>query len=45
MISCVEPLHGEEEIAAMGLEGPMPDLMKVAFMGVPIVIVWELVRS
>ena len=45
VVQCVEKLCGEEEIAAMGLEGQMPDLMKVAFMGAPIVIVWELVRS
>ena len=42
---CIEPLHGDEEIAAMGFDEQMTGLMKAAVKGVPIIIVWELVKS
>lgn len=45
VIQLIERLCGEEEIAAMGLTEEMSALMKAAFMGVPIVIVWELAKG
>ena len=45
VVQFIEKLCGEEEIAAMGLTEEMSALMKAAFMGVPIVIVWELAKG
>ena len=45
VVRCLEPLHGDKEIDAMGFDERMTDLMKAAVTGVPIVIVWELVKS
>ena len=45
VVRCIEPLHGDEEIAAMGLDEQMTEVMKAAVKGVPIIIVWELVKS
>ena len=45
VVRCIEPLHGDEEIAAMGFDEQMTKLMKAAVKGVPIIIVWELVKS
>ena len=45
VVRCIEPLHGDEEIAAMGFDEQMTDLMKAAVKGVPIIIVWELVKN
>ena len=47
VVQCIEPLYGNQEIAAMGFaeqinEVQMNDLMEVAVKGLPIVIVWEL---
>ena len=44
VVQFIERLCGEEEIAAMGLTEERSGLMTAAFKGVPIVIVWELVR-
>ena len=44
VVRCIEPLHGDEEIAAMGFDEQMTELMKAAVKGVPIIIVWELVK-
>ena len=45
VVRCIEPLHGDEEIAAMGFDEQMTEVMKAAVKGVPIIIVWELVKS
>lgn len=45
VVQFIERLCGEDEIAAMGLTEEMTGLMKAAFKGVPIVIVWELVKQ
>ena len=50
VVQCIEPLYGNQEIAAMGFAEQinniqMDGLMKAAVKGVPIVIVWELAKS
>ena len=50
IVQCIEPLYGNQEIAAMDFaeqinEVQMNDLMEVAVKGLPIVIIWELVKS
>ena len=45
LVQFIERLCGKEEIAAMGLTEEMTGLMRAAFMGVPIVIVWELLKG
>ncbi len=45
IVQCVEMLCGDKEIGAMGLAEDLPGLMEAAFKDVPIVIVWELVKS
>ena len=45
VVRCIEKLCGDEEIAAMGLDEGMSSLMAAAFKGVPIVMVWELVKG
>ena len=42
VVQCLEPLWGEQEIAAIRFAGEMPDLVEAAAKGLPIVIVWEL---
>ncbi len=42
VVQCLEPLWGEQEIAAIRFAGEMPDLVDAAVKGMPIVIVWEL---
>jgi len=45
VVNCTELLHGGAEIATMAFAKQMPDLMEAAVKGVPIVIVWELVKK
>lgn len=45
VVQCLEPLHGEQEIATMAFADEMPDLMEAAIKGVPVVMVWELEKS
>ena len=50
IVQCIEPLYGNQEIAAMDFaeqinEVQMNDLMEVSIKGLPIVIIWELVKS
>ena len=45
VVNCTERLHGGAEIATMAFAEQMPDLMEAAVKGVPIVIVWELVKK
>ena len=50
IVQCIEPLYGNQEIAAMDFaeqinEVQMNDLMEVSVKGLPIVIIWELVKS
>ena len=42
VVQCLEPLWGEQEIAAIRFAGEMPDLVEAVAKGLPIVIVWEL---
>ncbi len=42
VVQCIEPLHGDREIATIGFAERMPDLAEAAVRGFPIVIVWEL---
>ena len=45
VVQCIEPLWGDREIATMGFAEQMPDLTESAVKGLPIVIVWELMKS
>ena len=45
VVQCVEPLWGDEEIAAPGFAHPLPELAQAAIRGVPIAIVWELEKA
>ena len=45
VVQCIESLWGDREMATMGLDDQMPDLMEVAVKGTPIVIVWELEKA
>ena len=45
VVHCIEPLHGDQEIAAMGFAEQLPDLMEAAVNDLPIVMVWELEKS
>ena len=42
---CVEPLFGQKEIDMLPSASEEPDLYRLALTGLPIVIVWETVRS
>ena len=42
---CIEPRYGEREMATLGLSQRVPGLLEAALIGLPIVIVWELVKS
>ena len=42
---CVEPLFGQKEIDMLPSASEEPDLYRLALTGLPIVIVWEAVRS
>ena len=45
VVQCMEPLWGQREIATFGFAEQMPDLMEAAVNSLPIVMVWELVKS
>ena len=45
VVQCKELLYGEREIATIEFANEMPDLMKAAVKGIPIVIIWELERK
>ena len=45
VVQCIERLCGDEEIDAMGFDEQMEDLMIAAFKGVPIAMIWELVKG
>ncbi len=45
VVQCIEKRCGDGEIAAMGLTEQMTARMEAALKGVPVVIVWELVKE
>ncbi len=44
VIQCAEPIWGDEEVATLGIGEHAPGLMDAAVKGLPIVIVWELMK-
>ena len=50
VVQCLEPLYGDKEIGKMGFaeqinEVRMHDLVEAAVKDMPIVIIWELIKS
>ena len=45
VVQCLEPTWGDEETATLGVGGHVPGLLESAVKGLPIVIVWELVKT
>ena len=45
VVQCVEPLYGDRELSTFGHLDAIPGLVKDALMGLPIVIIWELVKQ
>ena len=44
VVQCLEPQWGDEETATLGVGDHVPGLLEAAVKGLPIVIVWELVK-
>ena len=45
VVQCLEPTWGDEETATLGVGEHVPALLEAAVKGLPIVIVWELVKT
>ena len=43
-VQCLEPTWGDEETATLGVGDHVPGLLEAAVKGLPIIIVWELVK-
>lgn len=44
VVQCVEPLYGDRELSTFGHLDVIPGLIQDALKGLPIVIIWELVK-
>ena len=44
IVQCMEPQWGDEEVATLGVGEHVPSLLEAVVKGLPIVIVWELVK-
>lgn len=45
IVNCLEPLYEDKEISAITFSEEIPELMEAAVRGVPVIVVWELVKG